>query len=117
MAGQLLRRAGAHVEFHDDHFPQSAPDVEWLATVGANRWVVLTKDKRIRHRVLERDAIIAAKLRVFVLASSKGLTGQQMGQMLVRNLPRMERIARKQPPPFIAGVYEKEVRLYELPQP
>jgi len=39
-----LRTAGAKVEVHDDHFPQTTPDVEWLAEVGRRGWVVLSKD-------------------------------------------------------------------------
>jgi uncharacterized protein with PIN domain len=116
IAGQLLRDAGATVQFHDDHFPQSAPDVEWIPTVGAKGWVVVTKDKRIRYRILERDAITAARLRVFVLASSKGLTGEQMGRMLVRNLRRMESLARKHSASFaIAGAFPEKKQ--GVPQP
>jgi hypothetical protein len=115
IAGQILRDAGANVEFHDDHFPEDAPDVDWLPVVGANGWAVLTKDKQIRFRRLELQAVLAANLRVYVLASSKGLTGNQIGEMFARNLARMERLGRKYQPPFIAGVYPNQVRLYDLP--
>jgi len=44
-----------HVAIHDDHFPPDAPDTAWLQVVGERRWVVLTKDERIRRRPLERQ--------------------------------------------------------------
>lgn len=53
---EALRTAGATVEVHDDHFPQTTPDVEWLAEVGRRGWVVLSKDERIRRNRIERGA-------------------------------------------------------------
>ena len=46
----VLRAAGLYVEVHDDHFAQDAPDSEWLAAVGRNNWIVITRDERIRYR-------------------------------------------------------------------
>lgn len=113
-AGLALREAGAAVELHDDHFAADATDVEWLTDVGTKGWAVITKDKRIRRRPLERDAVLAARLRVFVLSASKNMTGAQMGELLVKHRHRLERLARKHAPPFIAGVYEKEIVLFDL---
>ena len=39
-----LREAGLKVEVHDDHFPQDAPDQEWLTEAGHRRWCVITRD-------------------------------------------------------------------------
>lgn len=38
----LLEEAGLAVERHDDHFPPSTPDPEWLREVGTRRWIALT---------------------------------------------------------------------------
>jgi hypothetical protein len=54
-----LRDAGALVELHDDHFSQDAKDQVWLAEVGKRGWVVLTKDKRLRYRALETNALMS----------------------------------------------------------
>lgn len=98
--GLTLRKAGALIELHDDHFKQDAPDEEWLAEAGAKNWAVFTKDKKIRYRPIERDALLAANLRVFVLAGSGNLTGEQMGQLILAHLRRIERLARKHEAPF-----------------
>lgn len=42
-----LRAAGARVEAHIDHFPQAAPDTEWIPEVGRRGWVLITRDKNI----------------------------------------------------------------------
>jgi PIN like domain len=56
-----LRGAGARVELHDDHFSQDAQDQVWLAEAGKRGWVVLTKDKHLRYRAVETNALISAK--------------------------------------------------------
>lgn len=112
--GQALRAAGAKVELHCDHFSDDAPDAEWLPVAGARKWVVLTKDKRIRFRPLELQAVIASKVRLFVLAGRGDQSGQGMIDLTLRNLRKMERVARKHPAPFIAGITQSGVQLYEL---
>lgn len=51
-----LRTAGAQVKIQDDHFAQNTADSVWLAAVGANDWVVISKDENIRRNPLERQA-------------------------------------------------------------
>jgi hypothetical protein len=55
------------IEFHRDHFAEDAPDEEWLRDVGARGWVVLTKDKTIRRKTVEREAVRHASLALFTL--------------------------------------------------
>ena len=54
-----LRDAGARVELHDDHFSQDAQDQVWLTEAGERGWIVLTKDKHIRYRAVETNALIS----------------------------------------------------------
>lgn len=38
------------IEFHDDHFPDRAPDdSEWLTLVAKRGWVGVTHDRKIRR--------------------------------------------------------------------
>jgi hypothetical protein len=98
-----LRAAGAVVLLHHELFPSGTDDEAWLsALVGRSDLVVLTKDSRIRRRVLERRALEAARLRVFVL-SAGNLSGAQQAAAFVRALPKIRRLA-QQPGPFIANV-------------
>ncbi|MCO5098511.1 MAG: hypothetical protein M9884_13730 [Rhodocyclaceae bacterium] len=97
---QALREAGAAVEVHDDHFPQTTPDVDWLAEVGRRGWVVLSKDERIRRNRIEREALEAAHVRAFFL-TQQDITGQEMAELFSNALPGMTRRAVSEPAPFI----------------
>jgi hypothetical protein len=41
----------------------SDEDVVWLTEAGAQRWVVITHDDRIRYNQLEKQAVLPAKFR------------------------------------------------------
>lgn len=98
-----LRARDVRVEVHDDHLPQDATDETWLALAGRNNWVVLTKDKRIRYRPLERRSLLDAGLRAFVLTSASA-TGAQMAAAFVAALPKMLRLVATRSGPWIAAV-------------
>src|SRR5262249_5105997 len=51
-----LRAAGLDVRVHDELFPQATEDVVWLTEAAAKRWVVVTRDDRIRYNELEKQA-------------------------------------------------------------
>ncbi len=102
--GELLRASGPIVHLHDDHFPQDTEDVEWLTEVGKRNWLVLTKDKWIRRRQLERDALLAAKLRVFCFMSGN-VPFREMAEIISKALPSILKLAETTKPPFIAGIY------------
>ena len=67
------------------------------------RWIVLTKDDRIRYRVTERTALVSAGVRAFILTSAQ-LSGIEMAAAFVAALPRIKRIVTSNPAPFIARV-------------
>lgn len=97
---EALREVGATVEVHDDHFPQTTPDVDWLAAVGRRGWVVLSKDERIRRNRIEREALEAARVRAFFL-TQQDITGQEMANLFRDALPGMINRGISQPAPFI----------------
>jgi hypothetical protein len=93
VVAERLRREGVRVEVHDDHFPdQRTSDEEWLRFAGERGWVVLTPDAKIRYRVNERTAVQSARVRQFVL-TARTLTGSEIGEVLVKALPRIRRLA------------------------
>ena len=56
-----LRAAGADARaMADEGFADDVTDEEWLPVVAARGWAIITKDKRIARRPLERDAIVAS---------------------------------------------------------
>jgi predicted nuclease of predicted toxin-antitoxin system len=96
-----LRAAGARVEAHDDHFAQNEPDESWIPDVAARGWVILTKDKNIRRRAGEREAVVTASARIITLTSGN-MSGETMSGILVANIAAMEQLAASQPAPFVA---------------
>jgi len=104
MAG-ILRAAGLNVEVHDDHFPQNVKDPEWLTAAGKNKWVVVTRDERIRYRAAEQQAIRRAKVRAFVLVVRGDLRVEALAELFLKALPKIRAMTGKQKPPFIAKVW------------
>jgi len=90
-------------ERHLAHFQSGTPDEAWLPKVGANGWVLLTADKRIRYNFLEKQALEEHAVREFVFASGN-MSGQDLASALELALPKMQRLSRKVRPPFVAAV-------------
>lgn len=107
MGGRLvpgaIRGAGRLVHACDSLFAPTTPDVDWLERAGAERWLVLTADKRIGRNDLEREAIRLAGARVF-LFTLKNLRGTEIVQLVIRALPHIEQFADDHSAPFIARV-------------
>lgn len=98
-----LSKAGVVVEIHDDHFARDEEDRVWLRSVGEWGWVVLTKDQRMRYRPLEIAALRASNTRVFVLTAGN-LRGMEIASVFLKALPRIYKILRSGPGPFVARV-------------
>ena len=102
---ESLRRAGEQVIAFHERFSSGTKDPLWLPEVGANGWVLLTKDSRIRYRRNEMQALLSSRARSFVLVSSN-LRGPEIAQIFVKALPRMKRLCQRQRAPFIAHVHK-----------
>ena len=109
-----LRTAGAHVEVHDDLFAPNVADVVWLAEVGRRGWIVLTKDARIRKRIIERQALKATAVHTFFMGNGcRG--GAVMAQAYVSALPSILRAVKSATAPIWMTVHP-DGRLTKLPQ-
>ncbi len=99
-----LRSEGMKVEVHDDHLPADAPDEDWLALVGRNGWVAITKDRNIRYRAAEIDAIRIHSARVVVIRM-KNASGSDLAELLAKGRRRIARFAARTTAPFVARMY------------
>jgi hypothetical protein len=111
---EALRAAGLDLRVHDELFPQATQDVVWLREAGAQRWVVITRDDRIRYNQLEKQAVLAAKLRFFSITSSS-LTGDEAASLILSAVRTMMRLCRQYSTTgFIAKISRgPEVRIIE----
>jgi len=101
---QRLRQAGVEARvLVESGFSADSTDVEWLPVVAANGWAVLTKDKQIRRRAIERHAIHESGAGAFIFAAS-GLGGDAIADAFARALPRMIQVWSTRARPFIATV-------------
>lgn len=98
-----LRRAGAVIELHSDHFRDDAEDSEWLEKVGKRGWVVLTKDRRLRSNYLQLVAIVRSNVRAFAITAAD-LRGEDMGSAFVKALPQIQSFIKRFNAPFTASV-------------
>ncbi|HSQ67020.1 MAG TPA: hypothetical protein VLM85_27570 [Polyangiaceae bacterium] len=91
---QALREAKETVVVHDDEFGLDTADTAWLGVAGRRRWVVLTKDARIRTNALEREALLSAGVAAFMLGRGD-VTGSAMAAAFVAALPRIKKVLRR----------------------
>jgi len=99
----LLRENGLVVERHDDHFGPTTPDDQWLPEVGRRDWLVLTRDRRIRYKQNEQDAVMRAGVGLFVLV---GCTShRELAENFIATMHRVQAFVKRYPRPFIAKIY------------
>lgn len=103
MVPNALRACGVNVELKTDHFPQDTADIDWLPEVGRKGWVILSKDKNLRHNHIELVALLRSGAASFILTSGN-FTGEEMAEAFVQALPQIRRILNKLQPPFVATV-------------
>lgn len=96
----VLLEAGYEVIIHDDVFPQNTLDEEWLKDAGKKRWIVLSKDNRIRYRANEIAALESAKVLAFILIAANA-TGEEMASIFLKASKRMITLANKEKRPAI----------------
>ena len=100
---QALTHNGVRHERHGTHFAAGTEDAVWLPFVGEKGWILLTKDKRIRFNDLEKQAVIANRVREFYFTSGN-FTGEEMAALMIAALPEMIKLCEKYSPPFIASL-------------
>lgn len=109
-----LRQSGLAVEVHDDHLAEDAPDEAWIALVGERRWLAVTKDRNVRYRAGEIEAIRHHGARVLVLRAKRS-TAAEMAEILIGARSRIERFVSRNDAPFVAGIDRSgQVRRYAI---
>ena len=93
---------------------EATQDKDWLPVAGANQWVVIKRDKKIRSRQWERDALIRAGLRTFCLTSGGNYTRWETLRLIAARWPRIEDVAAQIAGPYIYSVTWQGVRELSL---
>ncbi len=94
---------------------RGALDEEWLPQIGARRLVVITRDQRIRYRVVERRMWVRHRVRGFVLTGRRSQSTADSLAILERQWTRIESIAESEPEgPWMYAVTGEGLREIEL---
>ena len=100
---EALRAQGLDVKLHSELFSAGVDDATWLSSLSSQPHIaVLSKDRQIRKRTIEHDAVISGRVRLFILTAA-GLNGREQAEAFVAAHKRIIRCA-QQPGPFIAAV-------------
>ena len=99
----ILIAAGLAVERHHDLFPPDGPDEQWLEYCGRQGRVAITHDRRIRHKINERDAVMRHGVALLVMIGK--LPFPELARHFVATLPKIESFLDRHAAPFIAKVY------------
>ena len=88
-----------------------------MPEVGERGWVVLTRDTRIRFHPNEQRALLASNLRLFSVQTKRGpggrrgVTGEEMANLIIGHIKAIARIIAKHRGPFIAGITRSDVKI------
>lgn len=94
---------------------RGALDDEWLPVIGAERLVVITRDRRIRYRPAEKRAWVEHRVRGFVLTGTKSQTTADSRSILDRHWSTIELVIDAGPEgPWMRSVTEHGLRLISL---
>jgi PIN domain-containing protein len=95
-----LRGAGELIHTLADVFgeevSQGVEDDSWIAHAGSRGWAALTKDRRIRHVTVEREAVRYHDVVLFALPNAN-LGLDAMAGALVGAMPRIHEICAERP--------------------
>jgi PIN domain-containing protein len=97
-----LRVNGLRVEHHDDHFPATTLDIEWLAWVGERGWVAISQDQ-FRADPEEQEQLMLNGVKTFVLLGQG--TQLELAQCFLRKIRRIRQLIAANPGPFIAKIH------------
>jgi hypothetical protein len=97
---EALTSMGANVRTPKDACGFGAEDAAWLQFVGAQGWIVLMRDQRVRYRVLEVLALSEASVGAFVFIGGQA-SAKDTADVITRRLNHFSNVARSEPKPFL----------------
>ena len=94
-----LKEFGEETSHLRDYFAEGTSDEEWLRRIGEEGWTLITLDKRIRRRPIERDALKNYKVGAFFLGG-KTMRRWDYVKQIVRAWENIKHLAESETPPF-----------------
>src|SRR5215211_7769760 len=88
---EALKQVRDDVIWLEDKFPHDVTDAEWLREAGAQGWIVISRDKKIRSRPGERRALVENGVGCFSITQKQPLNKWGYLKLIVATLDEMER--------------------------
>lgn len=108
--GAILRRAGFKVhpiyEVYAGTTHESVADPEWIKLCAARDWVAVTGDKRLEDVPENRQAVIDAKARIFLLSESNSPPEVWAAAIIIGRY-KMEDIIEANSGPFFVNINKR----------
>lgn len=101
---EALKKVRDDVLWFEDRFPHDAKDTTWLPVAGANEWLVIVRDKKIRTRPGERRMLMEGHVGCFIINQKRNLTRWGYLKLLTATLDKMEETFATMQRPFICKV-------------
>jgi len=76
---------------------QDALDEVWLPLVGKLGWVAVFRDRKIRYRPAERDALMRNAVRAVSITTKRDLTNADKAMLIGSSMAEIEALAGKPP--------------------
>lgn len=90
---------------------EQVADIDWIEEAAKQGWPILMKDKRIRHRPAEIDAVVEHKARCFVVTRGDLPSAEMVNRFVVNKAAILAAAA--EPGPYIYSVQTDRLsRLY-----
>ncbi|MFQ5879966.1 MAG: hypothetical protein ACE5IZ_07345 [Dehalococcoidia bacterium] len=102
--GEALKKVRDDVLWFEDAFRHDTKEPDWLPVAGANGWLVILRDKKVRTRPGERRAIEEHGVGCFIISQKKDPTRWQYVKLLAKTLDEMEKLFQQTTHPFIFTV-------------
>lgn len=100
LAKVLLRDYGRTDVTHIGHpglpqIPRGSPDLQWLPIAGRKRWIVLTRDRRIKSRPAELLTFAEHGVRLVWVGGKQDHTSGDLAAIFVAHQARLDRLITK----------------------
>lgn len=99
-----LKVFGENVEHLRNGFPPNTPDTVWIPEVARRGWVLVTRDKHIRSKSLEIEALVRTGLPTFIFMQKHDPDMWGWVELVVKRWAEIKTFAAGQRRPFIAGI-------------
>ncbi|GII75760.1 hypothetical protein Sru01_07420 [Sphaerisporangium rufum] len=87
----------------------ATPDDVWIPRVAGAGLAIITRDKHISMRTAEKNAVLAARARMFAITSDESLDAWGMLEVIVTQWRHIEKAATR-PGPYIYAVTRSGIR-------